>query len=41
LHGATLTPNKVYTLTGSVTFTKAGHSTVATAVLKFRACAKP
>jgi hypothetical protein len=41
LHGATLTPNKLYTLTGTVTFSKASRSTVAKAVLKFRACANP
>ena len=41
LHGAALTPNKVYAMTGKVTFQKGSHVAAAKAVLKFRACANP
>lgn len=41
LHGASLTPNKVYALTGTVSFAKGSHVVAAKAVLAFRSCANP
>ena len=41
LHGSSLTPDKVYTLTGTVTFHRGTQAVSAKAVLKFRACANP
>jgi hypothetical protein len=41
LHGASLTPGKSYTLTGTVTFARGASRSTGTAKLAFRACPKP